>query len=203
MQNKQNIRRSCVDCAVAACESKKQAPPFCEVANSKDGTLHDEMLGLYKDEEMQLAKHALETAHEMAHSKLSRAQATTDFIKRMGYKKIGIATCVSFQKEARIYAEVLRDEGFEVYGVSCKAGSLKSGEFNCSQNLNQDAISCNPIYQAKKLAEYGTELNIVIGLCVGHDSLFISHSKAPCTVLATKDRQTNTTFREEIQSLVE
>jgi len=33
-----------------------------------------------------------------------------------------------------------------------------------------------------------TEFNIVMGLCVGHDSLFLKYSNAPCTVLAAKDR---------------
>ena len=28
---------------------------------------------------------------------------------------------------------------------------------------------------------------VVIGLCVGHDSLFRQHAKAPCTTLAVKD----------------
>ena len=47
---------------------------------------------------------------------------------------------------------------------------------------------CNPIGQAAVLAQLGTQLNIVIGLCVGHDSLFFAHSKAPVTVLVAKDR---------------
>lgn len=46
---------------------------------------------------------------------------------------------------------------------------------------------CNPIAQAELLNEAGTELNIIVGLCVGHDALFIRHSKAPVTVLAAKD----------------
>lgn len=46
---------------------------------------------------------------------------------------------------------------------------------------------CNPIAQAELLNEVGTEMNIIVGLCVGHDALFIRHSKAPVTVLATKD----------------
>jgi len=33
-----------------------------------------------------------------------------------------------------------------------------------------------------------TDLNILLGLCVGHDSLFIKYSDAPITVLAVKDR---------------
>lgn len=47
---------------------------------------------------------------------------------------------------------------------------------------------CNPIMQAKVLAEQGTDFNIVIGLCVGHDTLFLKHSEAPTTVMIVKDR---------------
>ena len=32
---------------------------------------------------------------------------------------------------------------------------------------------CNPILQAEKLNEQQTDVNIVMGLCVGHDSLFL------------------------------
>jgi uncharacterized metal-binding protein len=42
---------------------------------------------------------------------------------------------------------------------------------------------CNPIAQASLLARAGTELNFVIGLCVGHDSLFFMHSKVPAARL--------------------
>jgi len=47
---------------------------------------------------------------------------------------------------------------------------------------------CNPIAQAFVLNDEKTEFNIVMGLCVGHDSLFLKYSDAPCTVLAVKDR---------------
>ena len=47
-----------------------------------------------------------------------------------------------------------------------------------------------PVGQAMLLNEAGTDLNVVVGLCVGHDSLFFRHSKAPVTVLIAKDRVT-------------
>ena len=47
---------------------------------------------------------------------------------------------------------------------------------------------CNPIEQAAFLNKAQTELNILFGLCVGHDSLFIKYSNAPITVFAVKDR---------------
>jgi uncharacterized metal-binding protein len=47
---------------------------------------------------------------------------------------------------------------------------------------------CNPIGQASVLDDNGCELNILLGLCVGDDTLFIKHSRAPVTILAVKDR---------------
>jgi uncharacterized metal-binding protein len=32
------------------------------------------------------------------------------------------------------------------------------------------------------------DFNVLLGLCVGHDSLFLKYAKAPSTVLAVKDR---------------
>ena len=42
--------------------------------------------------------------------------------------------------------------------------------------------------QAKVLNREQTDLNIIIGLCVGHDSLFTKYAEAPCTTLVVKDR---------------
>ena len=47
------------------------------------------------------------------------------------------------------------------------------------------AISWNVIVKTGSLV---TQLNILLGLCVGHDSLFIKYSEAPVTVFAVKDR---------------
>ena len=47
---------------------------------------------------------------------------------------------------------------------------------------------CNPVLQAKYLNAEKTGLDVVIGLCVGHDSLFYKYSKALVTTLVAKDR---------------
>ena len=49
---------------------------------------------------------------------------------------------------------------------------------------------CNPILQALIVNDARTQLNVLLGLCVGHDSLFLRYAKAPATVLAVKDRVT-------------
>ena len=45
-------------------------------------------------------------------------------------------------------------------------------------------------WPGKLLNEAETDLNVVVGLCVGHDSLFFRHSDALVTVLVAKDRVT-------------
>lgn len=47
---------------------------------------------------------------------------------------------------------------------------------------------CSPIGQARFLEKAETQLNILLGLCVAHDSLFVKYSATPVTVLAAKDR---------------
>jgi uncharacterized metal-binding protein len=44
------------------------------------------------------------------------------------------------------------------------------------------------VAQARLLNRVKTDLNIVVGLCVGHDSIFFKYSDAPATVLIAKDR---------------
>ncbi|MFO7982375.1 MAG: DUF1847 domain-containing protein, partial [Desulfuromonadales bacterium] len=50
--------------------------------------------------------------------------------------------------------------------------------------------ACNPIAQARLLNEARTDMNIIVGLCVGHDMLFSKYSDAPVTTMVAKDRVT-------------
>ena len=80
----------------------------------------------------------------------------------------------------------------DVVSVACMCGALSSDDVALPE---EDKIvqgyrqpMCNPIGQAKVLDAESCQLNIMLGLCVGDDTLFIKHSKAPVTVLAVKDR---------------
>jgi uncharacterized metal-binding protein len=115
----------------------------------------------------------------------NRVEEIRNYAKIFGIKRVGIANCVTVQKEANILKANLSND-FEVFAVDCKCGKVPSSEF-----LGPDAkgISCNPSGQAEILAENKTELNIVMGLCVGHDMVFTAKSKAPSTTLIVKDRE--------------
>jgi uncharacterized metal-binding protein len=96
--------------------------------------------------------------------------------------------------EARLLQEILEANGFEVASVCCKVGSIPKEDIGLADEEKirpgQFEALCNPVGQAELLNEAGTELNVVVGLCVGHDSLFFQHSCAPVTVLVAKDRVT-------------
>jgi uncharacterized metal-binding protein len=47
---------------------------------------------------------------------------------------------------------------------------------------------CNPIGQAEILNREGTDLNLICGLCIGHDIQFTKHSRSPVSTFIVKDR---------------
>ncbi|MBE6046223.1 MAG: DUF1847 domain-containing protein [Clostridiales bacterium] len=190
-----NICRSCIDCAAGACDGKHGIfPSFCLTADMKDGgeraVLCDESLDKYlNDPEDRLIAKASATVEFENYCKMTRVEEICEFAAQIGATKLGIATCVGLLREARTAAEIFRHKGFEVYGVACKVGAVRKTDIGL--NPEQESLGphiCNPILQAKILNEKKTDLNIVIGLCVGHDSLFYKYSDALCTTLVTKDR---------------
>ena len=123
-----------------------------------------------------------------------RVQETIEFAHKMGYQRLGLAFCAGLQHEARILAEILREQGFELASVVCSVGRTPK-EFlglKDEQKINPGEFEamCSPIIQAKILNAANTEFNIIFGLCVGHDSLVMRYSDALCTVLVAKDRVT-------------
>ena len=185
-------KRSCIDCALAGCgESggKGKHPQFCEsVEVSADERA--EMIDAYQGEDLKIMQAATQTCSRTGRDGLCRVEETMDFAARMGYHKIGIANCGALQREALAAAKIFRLHGFEVFGASCKFASLTYDDFGCNEKLgvNPNSIACNPIIQARRLNEWGSELNVILGLCVGHDTLFMKHAEAPCTYLVVKDR---------------
>ena len=117
-----------------------------------------------------------------------------EFAQKMKYKRLGLAFCIGLVKEAAVVDTILKEHGFEVISILCKAGRTPKEEIGIRDEdkvrQGTDESMCNPIYQAKLLNHEKTEFNIVMGLCVGHDSLFFKYAEALTTVLAVKDRVT-------------
>ncbi|RME36546.1 MAG: DUF1847 domain-containing protein, partial [Deltaproteobacteria bacterium] len=110
------------------------------------------------------------------------------------FARIGIATCIGLLEETRRLSDILAAQGLEPVSVCCKAGSIDKLALDLKE---EDKVrpgtfepACNPIAQAKILNDEKTDMNIIMGLCVGHDMLFSKYSEAPVTTLVVKDRVT-------------
>ena len=124
--------------------------------------------------------------------KWSRVEDICAFARKMGFRKIGIATCISFVDHARILSAILESHGFEVASAACMNGSVPKEEIGISDDEKLEPgrfeTMCNTIGQAMLLNRAGCQLNVALGLCVGHDSLLFKHSEGLVTVLVAKDK---------------
>ena len=191
MEKEQITIHSCVDCGTQNCKFKTRTyPEFCPTTQLKEEDLQW-ALERYQDERNHNIMVASAEVEYEGYCQWTRVQEIMEFAKKIGARKIGIANCIGLINEARIFAKILRSNGFEVYSVICKvAGKAKSSIGIPSRCEEIGAAMCNPILQARLLNEAKTDLNVVIGLCVGHDSLFYKYSDAYVTTLVTKDRVT-------------
>jgi uncharacterized metal-binding protein len=117
------------------------------------------------------------------------------FSQKCGYKKLGLAFCGGLAKEARMLSEILENKGFEVVSVCCKVGATPKERIGIKPEEKIGGPEkwesmCNPITQAEVMNAENVDLAIMLGLCIGHDILFIKYCRVPMTVIAVKDRVT-------------
>ncbi|MBE6513268.1 MAG: DUF1847 domain-containing protein [Methanobrevibacter olleyae] len=203
---------SCSNCRIMNCKHQnKKYPDFCptkELTNDEK----TEIEKLYNaDNNKEISRISAEIEEEF-YCKYTRVEEIIEFAKRLKMKKIGIAACVGLMEESRTFAKILDKHDFEVYSVACKVGAMKKTEMagvDEEKTAVTGNVMCNPILQAKILNKEETDLNVIMGLCVGHDSLFYKYSDALCTTLVTKDKvlahnpvgalyQTNTYYKKLI-----
>lgn len=146
----------------------------------------------YQDEENYKIAYHSALVEAGGYGQKTRLEEIMDFAKQCGFQKLGIAFCLGLNREANTLSRILKHNSFAVESAVCKNGSIPKEFLKLSENqkLHPESFEpmCNPIGQAFLLNKAKTDLNIIMGLCVGHDSLFIKYSEAPVTVFAVKDR---------------
>ena len=168
----------CASCGTKDCRGGKDC--------FKDADRH---LALYGDERI-ARLHRAATAIEGRHyCREPRIREVMLFAGEMGFRKLGLAFCVGLADEAQVVADILGRE-FEVVSVCCKLCGIAKKDLSLEQIVpdKEHESMCNPAGQAAALNQAGTELNVLCGLCVGHDSIFSMVSEAPVTTLIVKDR---------------
>ncbi len=185
----------CADCRIQACVAdtiEEDAPAYCPSRHY--GSVVDSVAEEFRvDPELRNLALAAARAEAEGYLRWTRIEDTIAFARNLGAEKLGIATCAGLIQESDVAAKIFRQHGFKVFSVCCKVGAVDKSEIGFGPETRirpgqEFDPLCMPLAQADILNECGTDLNVLIGLCVGHDSLFYKRSKAPVTTLVAKDR---------------
>ncbi len=183
---------NCANCGIYACWQGQieKIPGHCPMQDHQE--LYEEALQEYQKAEINNLSYNAAIVEAAGYCIWTRIEEIMEFSWRANFNKLGLAFCVGLRKEAWRVAKIFNNAGFDLTTVACKTGAYSKEHLGISDyqkvRPGQFEPMCNPIAQAKLLNEAGTQLNILLGLCVGHDTLFIRYSSAPVTVLAVKDR---------------
>ena len=127
---KENLCLTCTDCGTASCsKGDGKYPEFCLTTHLTDKEI-EKIVDLYNNNE-EVRKIAIAGAEVEGafYGKYTRVEEIMEFARRIGAKKIGIATCSGLINESRIFARILKIHGFEVYGVACKVGAIPKTDY--------------------------------------------------------------------------
>jgi uncharacterized metal-binding protein len=178
---------------VRACrhgEAETRGPGFCP--SKVDDAGIDSAAAEYLDPFVRKVAQASALVEAEGYCRWTRVEEIVQLAKRLGVTRLGIATCISFVDLARTLSAVFESHGFTVASVACKNGGVPKEALGLTdeQKIRPGTYEamCNPVSQAELLNRAGCELNVVLGLCVGHDSLFFRHSTGLATTLVAKDR---------------
>ncbi len=187
---------NCASCRKISCiTGSPDHPRDCPMVTSK--AVYEEARRIYEEDE-EARRIAVNAAiiEASGYMQWPRLKDTIEFARLMGYKRLGVAFCIGLQSEAEAVSRILREHGFEVVTIMCKTGGFLKKDIGVPEEYSGLSktgyfigdVACNPVAQALYLNEQKTDLNIIVGLCVGHDAVFTKFSDAPVTTLIAKDR---------------
>ena len=190
---KHGQKLECTSCGSNPCESGggNELLNGCPMTTFRP-VLRQALKTYEKNRQLRKIAQASALVESRGYMKWTRVEDTIEFARLMNYKKIGIACCIGLKREGAILASILRRNRFQVISTICKTGAVPKEKVGVKDTEKlrpgQFEVMCNPVAQAMLLDACGAELNIIVGLCVGHDALFCRTSKAPVTTLIAKDR---------------
>jgi uncharacterized metal-binding protein len=196
MREGRNMDATCIDCEAYKCrypEVKKSPPQDCPRKNYPR-VLKQTVEKNRTDPSARKINIACEEVLKRGRGPLgygwTRVRELIEYARILGYKKIGIAGCIGLIEESKTIGRILTEAGFRVALVSCMAGGVPRSKFGLEEREGAYSPVCNPLMQAEVLNQEKTDLNVMVGLCLGHDILFMKNSKADVTPLVVKDRVT-------------
>jgi len=184
---------NCAKCVLQGC-SKGELEKSLPVCPNDSSQIQEQAKKLYLEEENHKIAYNAALVEAHGYGNMTRVEEIILFAKKCGYHKIGLAFCLGLARETREFQNILEYHDFEVVSILCKNGGLRKDFIGIKDEDkiqgDCDEIMCNPIGQALLLNDQKTDLNVILGLCVGHDTLVMKYLEAPITTLGVKDRVT-------------
>ena len=165
---KRKERSSCAKCSIHACYPDmevnnllniQRAPEFCpmkvfpdimvEAAKEYEKVHNKDFCRLSSVQEFECYEHTPDGLR----TRNTRVEEIIQLCKKCGFKRLGIAFCGGLDNEARIFANVLENSGFDVVSVRCKVGGVEKEKIGIrpSEKIfgkEKWETACNPIAQA-------------------------------------------------------
>jgi len=156
----------CAHCNVYACRAGRidAAPENCPM----QGETFPGFKELYGTEDRRRMAYESARIEAEGYCRWTRIREVLEFSRRMGYERLGVAHCADTAALAARAARFFTSEDLEVFRPP----------------HHED---CDPAGQAVFLARSATDLNVICGMCVGHEAIFIRESQAPVTALVARD----------------
>ncbi len=199
----------CARCAKSICYPRTklsegapplaEAPPFCPMKLVPE-VIKSSLTEYEKPAVKEFARQAsiqefecYEQLPDGRRTKNTRVEELVQLSRKCGYKKLGLAFCGGLASEARLLVDLLENKGFQVVSVRCKVGGTQKERIGIKDTQKIEGpgayeTMCSPITQAEVLNNANVDFVVMMGLCIGHDTLFIKYCRLPMTVIAVKDR---------------
>lgn len=180
----------CSQCGANRCKKEEGQIPFsCPM---QDEMLFKQADALLKAPENTTLFHAAAQVEAEGYGRWPRVREVAELMKKLGYRKLGLAFCTGLKQEAAAFTAMMEKHGLTVISAVCKMGARPKENYGITDEEKVRPgtfeVICNPVAQALYLNEQGTEYNVILGLCVGHDALFAKYAKAPTSTVVAKDR---------------
>ncbi len=123
---------------------------------------------LYADDESRRMAYQSALVEADGYCRWTRVREVAALSRRMGFARVGIAHCADMYREANLVDRFLT--GHEIETV-----------------LPPRTRHCSPRKQAELFQREDTDFNLIAGMCVGHDAVFIRESHVAVTSLVVRD----------------
>ena len=156
----------CADCTAFICRvgGKLEATPdFCPMRGE-----FPDFEELYSQGESLSLLRQSAVVEGQGYCRWTRLEEVGEFSKLMGYQRLGLAHCPDMAVEAEKVAHALGNVGLDPVQPPSSA-------------------TCDPLGQAEFFAEQDTDLNLLAGMCVGHEAVFLKATEAPAVGLIARD----------------